>query len=534
MKYQGIIIFFLFLLKLASAAELAVIPYHTESVSRSIKVTEGNDYAKYVGIASAANTNVDLYQHYQLIRDLKTFGISTKSVLLEDDLELIARRRMLTYVISGTLYAVDDGYRSKSFLYSASRGSIIAKSDSTADSLGKLAEIEASKLFKFALSTRDLSQKKIDSAVIIDTSFNIAEEYNSFKEILLQHYQSIYSSYPGAYVYIQPFNSATLPAPLRSTNFAGFKNNISSLKVQGGNNNEVLRRVLLSLSTNMQWRRGSTRYALLISNSPVTNSSLVILPSNRAKVKQIEIHSITGGRIRGDSYTAFENVSSITGGSISQLVYHQMFYGAQNRESHFYYQSGRLFRSGRNFDGWEKGNFNSLEQIFVKNEEIDPYTIEKYYRTQLNGVVVERNNLENNMDYISKNILKKYTGAENRSLAGRVLFQQLSQTLWSDVSDQAVLEIMKKQSASGTNFILGVRIVRDNRSPYGYAFHPGMYKTGFTIDDIPEELLINLETLLKTPEYYAEEGFLDPPLYFVNVKVMEVKENRIEQDIRLN
>lgn len=529
--------FFLILLSFSNifAAELAVIPYRVERLGGALPRDAGGEYAKYIGIASINGRKLSLYKQYQLKRDLKSMGISATSKLTLDECALICQRRMLSHLVSGTVYATEDGFAARSFLYSASHNSVIAKSYVKADSLGKLAEADVKSLFQFDMASRRNDEVSVDSVIMLDTSFNMADEISSVKKGLVEHYTPLFSERPSTQVYLQTYNSSErIPAPVRISGPVQLKKSLEAVNVRGGNSNQAFEGALSSMLSNVSWRRSSQKYAVFVVNSPIEQSAQFVKYANRAKTRGISCHIIAGARVTSDSSTVYSGIASQTGGSFMELTYHQLFRDQGNAENHLYYNSGRLYSSALAIRSWkEEGGLTGVKQQFVSGS-VSPYKLEKFYREKMEGIVVSRDTLQNNADYQISSLYTKYSRGGSDSLAGRVLFEELGTSLWADVKSRELFTSFTRLKDAGTSFLLGVRLVPDGRSPYNFSFHPEMYLADLGVDDVPADLVVSLKKITATPEYYASSGFLEPPLWFVNVKAVELKEYAQSVDIGAN
>ncbi|MFW5808561.1 MAG: hypothetical protein ACOCWH_05880 [Spirochaetota bacterium] len=517
------------------ADELGVIPYRLESSGMPVSQEITGEYPKYIGLASTVGRKLELYKHYQLKRDMRSLGITAADALTEDECALLAKRRMLSHIISGTVYRVDDGYLARSFLFSASQNTIVARSNVKGRTLAELAEADAVQLFRFDMKQAASKQKTYDSAVLLDTSFNMSEEFAAVREGLLSHYGNLFADWPRSRLYIQAFNSLqTAESPKELSSRASLRDFLGSVSLRGGNTDDSIRNSLRSLVSNIPWRNRTQKYALLITNSPVRDTTSFIRYVNAASSRNITVHVLLGARVDSGSRAGYVNIAEPTGGRVMDLTYHRVFRDHQNREQHFYYRAGRIYTSAEEYVQWRTNRpLASLQQQFPGQSRITPYSFDDVYRKQMDGVIVSSSSLESNAAFLLNDLYAGYSRQESGSV-GRVLFEELGTTIWSDVADARMLESFQKMKQAGMTFIIGVRLVPDGRSPYGYSFHSRMYESAYGIDDVPRDLVVPLKKLLSAPEQYAGSGFLKPPLYFINVKISEVRSQTEKRDIRTN
>ena len=105
---------------------------------------------------------------------------------------------------------------------------------------------------------------------------------------------------------------------------------------------------------------------------------------------------------------------------------------------------------------------------------------------------------------------------------------------WINVIKPEDLRYFEKRAQTKYLAPLGICIEEKNDEPYGITFNAHYYVTQFSGVYIPECLKVSLGNVIKQPSRYAARGFLNPPLWFVNVKVVQVKRLTAGKDIREN
>lgn len=530
---------FLFLNPAAlSAGELAVLPYKLQSAEKSAPKKLSSEYAKLVGLAASIENERELYNPYQLQRDLKSSGINPDVLITEDELAFLAKYRMLPYIIVGTLYKTSSGYQAKSFLYSAKSGKIIARSSVSSKNLMDLAVKDASALFRFDQKAEVEKSKPVDLLVLVDTSFSMGNDLPYLQKAIAAEGNELFSYWPGSTITLIPYSikkKAGISA-VTAASLPVLKRNLQSLKSGGKSSQAAMVSAMNYGVNNGPWKSGSSRHILLLTNSSISETAALSRVITTAQARRITVSAVLFGGVDQKSYTKYFSLCERSGGAVFYPVYHQYFQDYDLKSIHLYMHKGRLYTGEAEDDVWREGfSPKSKKQLLDHPSTLSPYRLDDYFDDALKRPVAKKGVLELNaqalLDGYFSDIVIKSAGVRQKPQA-RVMLSSLGSSLWVDVVDTESLNLFKKYNATGTSFMLGVRLIEDSRSPSGYSFNPHSFIFGYSADYLPESIQIDLRSIVNAPYKFTEDGFMDPPLWFVDVKVEEINELHLPVDIR--
>ncbi|MBP7901861.1 MAG: VWA domain-containing protein [Spirochaetes bacterium] len=535
----------------SGAKELASIEYKIDNPDSSFSRETGKDYAKLIAISAHVNKGLNIYNPFQLDKDLSGMGIYPERNLTLENLSALCATRYIDYAVSGKLYKVAKGYKSESILYSGDTRSIISRSSSSAATINELAGKDAVKLFSFIKNKPAVKEKQIKTiAILLDSSYNMNEELSETKEAIKDFSLSIFSDYPGSMIFILPYNNKT---PLRSidapaSSLISIEALLSKIKLNGGNDDASFSNALNFAVENMRWNKSSNNSIFIISNSSFKDSLNASRYARRAANKKIAINCMMLGKTSGNDSINYSRLSDMSRGFSADVSYRQTLYDIKGKDFYLYYERARLFEGSSDEKYWENGLFKYpqkkrfgyakgpgfADEIFVKKgSSINPYNMSEYYRRNGERGFINSKNVESN---IRKAVLAfkqpAADSASSKSKLARVLVSQGGISLWIDVYDGESLDFFTKKKNLGYSLPLGVIIQQKKDEPYGFTFNPYKYVTVFSGEFIPDSVKISLPEIAKNPRKFMDGGFMNPSLWFVEVKVEEIRTIESADDVR--
>ena len=522
----------------AFANEIAVIPYIVETTGRSAKSSLDDEYAGLLGVAAAVEYGLDFYSMENLKKDLKNTGIDYHRLLTADDLRLLARRRMLKYIATGTIYKTSGGYTVKTVLYDSKIDQIVARSSVSGRTLFDTATKDLHEIFRYMPSVKTGSKTVIaESVILLDCSYNMVNEKNALLNSLKKHYEILFRQYPGSKVYCLAFNSQ-IKSEIKGFFASGALNNyLENIKFNGSNSDKSIRLALDSAFSNIRFQNGSLRYCVFPLNSNIKNTSYLTRFANKAAARKTAVYPVAGAKVDISNNAALTSLAQRTGGEAYPLLYHQAFFDRNAESFHLFMRSGRLYFSELPYPQWNS-QFKSSEvkQQFDVPAWLNPYNLEKYYRDGLNRVVVKSNPLEVNSKFVFDDIIEKFNIRNSRYghriAIARVMLSSSNGSVWVDVNDRDSLDYFIRLKKSAAYNLIGVRLQVDSSSVCGYSINPGAFVFSVSADSVPDSLKVDLKDLLSNPSSYTEKGLLEPPVWFINVRVQMIDLKTDIKDVR--
>ncbi|MBN2434818.1 MAG: hypothetical protein JXK07_06080 [Spirochaetes bacterium] len=536
-KITRIMLFVLFS-SVALADEIAVMPYLVETTEVSAGNSLDVEYAGLLGIAAAVEYGLDFYSMDNLKKDLKNIGIDYHSILTADDLRLLARRRMLKYIATGTIYKTSSGYTVKTVLYDSKTDQIVARSSVSGRTLFDTVKKDLHDIFRYMPTAKTDSKTVIaESVLLLDCSYNMINEKVALVDSLKKHYETIFRQYPGSKVYCLAFNSQ-MKSETRSFFTSGALNSyLDNIKFNASNNDKSIRSALDSAVSNIKFQNGSLRYIVFPFNSNMKNISYFTRFANQVAARRAAVYPVVGAKVDISNNAALTSLAERTGGKFYPLLYHQVFFDRKAESFHLFMRSGRLYFSELPYPQWNS-EFKSgeVKQQFDVPTWLNPYNLEKYYRDGLKRVIVKSNPLEVNSRFVFADIIDRFNKKNSRSgysaTIARVMLSSVNGSVWVDVKDHDSLEYFSRLKKSGVYSLIGVRLQVDSDSVYGYSINPKAFVFSVPQNSVPESLKVDLNDLLGSPSSYTEKGLLEPPVWFINVKVQMIDLKTDVKDIR--
>jgi hypothetical protein len=530
--------------------ELAVLPYAVDTIERDFSADDGSDYAKLVALGASVEKGIRVYSARETMKDLSRLGLDPQGRITKEDLSSFCKSRYLPYAAVGRISKTSKGYAAESVLYSADRNAVVGKASVKGRTLAECATRETEELFsRFDDAVHGEQTSARDIALVLDTSYAVSGDWKEISEGLTSLVSTLVDDYPGSTVHLVPFSdSFALKSPFPSIETVpAMKEALSTVKLKGLPNGRAFASALSFALENTQWQIDAERSLLVIAQSPVEGQSLDRYAS-RAKKLRVRAHVVVLGNLSPRDTELYRRLAQITGGTFFAVSYRQTLFDNKGNEYYLYLNKGRLFTGDTKDPSWKDGVVRSAEkgsryavlpsyadEIAVKDDaHITPVTMAEYYRKAGMRSVLNSGELESNVSECVERLTAHSSPRSDNAArpAGRVLLSHGGVSIWVSVIDKKDLEFFRDKKELGFVFPLGVRIMLKKDEPFGMTFNPKQFITGIDWDDLPSAVRVDLERLVKDPAKYARNGFLSPPLYFVNVKVDEVDDRVKKNDIR--
>lgn len=537
------------------ADQLGVIPYRVVNQSSKFPVSMGKKYAKYMGVAAYIEKGFTIYNPYQFYNDLDKFGINPNKTLTRDDLELLSGSRYLVYIITGTITKTSKGYKSESILYSTARKDVIARSSVFANNLHDLAVNDMRELLNFFIDATPIEKSGvIDAAILVDTSYNILNEWPQVKKGILNFARNLYGTWSGSRIYLSPFSSKT-KNKFTLENFQtlpAIERKLNKITPAGSNQGEAFNKSFSSVVKNINWRRDAGKMIIIVTNSTFKKSLYVSRYLPNIRKKNIRIFTFTLGKISYEDRVQYTRFAHSTEGKAFDATYHQILYDNNANKFNLYMEAGRLFQGDQTRTRWQGGLFKYLKNRNFKYakapdfaEEINfdskkvaitPYNMSEKYTKYGERRVMGKYPLENNLSEIISSVIDEYE-TQNRQIIrkkplARVLLSDGKISQWVDILKENDLDFFNEYKQNNIMFLLGVTINEKKEETYGITFNPYKYITKIKEEYIPGELIVSLKNIVSKPKYYMENGLLKPPVWFIKVKVEKINHIKQQKDIR--
>lgn len=535
------------------AKTAASIEYKIDNPDSSFTAEDGRNYAKLMGIAATALKNIEIYNPIQLEKDLGGIGIYPQKRITGEDLSTLCNTRYIDMVICGKLFRISKGFRSESVLYSSSTKSVIARSTSTASSLNELAGKDARNLLSAIRDKPAKSQSRVRQiAVLFDNSYNMSPEMDEAKSALKDFSLQIFSDFPGSTVHIIPYNSKQPPQKLDqpAATLISAESLLSKIKPAGANNEASFSYALNFAVENVVWNPTAVKSILVVSNSPFTDSLNASRYARRAANKKIRINAIILGKTPPSSSVNYSRICDMTGGFSADVSYRQTMYDTKGDDFYLYLERGRLFEGLAETDEWQNGIFrypekkrfgyakspDFAEELFPpRGYTLSPYSLEDFYRKNGQRGFVRIKPIESNIRKSAALFAAKYfqdSGASRGTKLARVLVSQGGVSVWTDIYDKESLDFFTGKKTLGYSLPLGIIIKPDKNEPYGFTFDSSSYITSLSGDYIPDSIRTSLAEIAKNPKKFMEGGLLRPSIWFIEVKVEDIRLIESADDIR--
>ena len=494
-----LLLFVLAAAPLATAQEVAILPYSVETVTSDFPFDSGNDYAKLMGIAASIGKEITVYPYATMEKEISKMGLDPQGTITREDLALFCKSRYLSHVVAGRISHTAKGYESSSILYSAERDTVVGKTSVTARTLPELAAKESQKLFMSLADRREKELKKsLDIAVILDTSYAVSREWPDIKKGVESLAVDLFDTWPGSRLFIIPFSQSFalrgVPDPCETV--PSVRERLSSFALKGGSTGKAVAGAFSFAIENVPWKSGSARSAIIVTNAPLERASLEHTAS-RAKARRTQASVITLGSVAMNDCTLYKRVAAITGGRFSSVAYRQRATDNRGNDYWLLMERGRLFESDTSSAEWKDGILRSAgngseylqtpqyaDEVSVMKSDfaVTPYLMSKYYSQKGTRSVLAAGALETNCGELLGRVADSVVGTKSASAPkrplARVLLSQGKVSVWTTVTSREELSFFSDKKELGFVFPLGVRLSVRADEPLGFTFNPDFYYTG--------------------------------------------------------
>lgn len=531
---------------ISASAEIAVLPYKIDSPSENFPAGLGEEYAKIMAVAAAVSRGIEVHHPRDIGTDLRRNGLDPQGTITKDELDTLGRSRLIDAFLVGTLFRTKGAYVSESILYSVKSGRVIARSSVKSADLLELAEKELARVYPEGGGARGSSAaaKKVDIAFVIDLSYNVKRDWEEVRKGVRALSRGVSDNWSGgARVNIVPFSTVNSPdkSTLALKTELGVSETLGRLVPKGGNDRNTIEKALSDAVNNVSWRTDSSKFMVVISNSPFPAGTRLQHYAHFAKRKGITVCTVALGDVTGEGRDYLRELSQIGGGFHADAAYHGKLFEARGEEIDLYLEGGRLFTSTGYDRRWRQGLFlearrgslrakphEFLKEIYFDERRLvlKPGTLEKAYTELTAKRIINSSPVSSNVPAVLSALTERYFDTAGRGSSrglGRALVYQDRTSLWIDITNEKDLAFFRERAKDGTVFPLGVSVQRKRDNPYGIRFNPRFYVTGMDGGFIPPQLRAGLEEIIRKSRHYANHGLLTPPLWFVDLKVERVK-----------
>ncbi len=534
------VIFILCISAAASArTETGVFPYRTANPSEDLPESSGQEYARMLTVILSLATDTGTVSQREMLAETGQLGLSPSVLLTGQDLNMLAERISADRILAGTVSRSGGKFMSESVLYSVKDGRVIQNASVTADSMEKLAEKEIREYFPLEFIQQSAYPASMtDTVFLVDCSFSTAGDWDSVKQGVLTAGERLFSGgRNSARICLVPFGDRTeSPAvrALNSENLSELKKNLSSLRPSGTCSDSSFKKSIEYAVKSFLWRKDAEKKIIIITNSVIGRQAAGScgMTAGRAGIKT---DSVLLGKLNFEKAQVFEALSEETGGTVRYAAYHKKIFDINGRSRELYLQQGRLFCSSELLN-WKKGILNrtqdrtgfmasgdGLTEIITGSRQPEPDTMEKCWTAVSGERTLNSRETENNASLAIGSCTDMHSATE----AGRILVYDGELSIWVSLADPESAGFFQRKKTSGEYLELGVSVYGDSSSPYGIV--PVCTSSGLNSDDIPSACRVRIKDLIKKKD---ESGLMNPPVWFLRVKIQEVRGADRTMDIR--
>ncbi len=531
-------------------AEVAVLPYKVKNPSNYFPVEKGREYGKMMAVAAlVAKENLTVTSPRDIELDLKRHDINPQGTITGENLDLLGRTRGIEYFLLGSLSYLDGRYHSDSVLYSVRDRKVVLRIESSARDLFALAGDEFRQAFARYRTAPGSEPAALDAAFIIDTSYGVNRDWVSVKNAVAGFASSaIDAGRIDTRIYGVPFSSrvSVEGAFAAQNSVMAVKKGLDNLKPFGGPSPERFVQAFRYAVQNVRWRNGASKLIILITNSSLNGARFAEKYAFEAKSRGITVAAVTLGNLDNREAEVADRLATITGGLRRSVAYHQRLFDALANPLDVYLERGRLFTSRAFHREWQEGLYDRaghqsyfgrprgfLTEVHYDEgrDGANPGNMGDLYMKGTGTRIINRKDPENNLPSIMGDIRGKYfPSGTGDGIAGRALLSEKGISLWVRVRDAAMINHLRKRQSAGFMTTIGCSIQIDPSSTYGVTLIPRTHRV--TADYVPEMMRASLKEIIAKRDYYSSRGLLSPPLWFVTVKVAEVRGGPGGKDVR--
>jgi len=529
-------------------SRVAVLPYRVAVSSDQLTPDSGRDYGRLLALTLRITKKIDVASNRNVSADLTRARINYRKKITADDLVRLGAHGLYEYILLGTLSTRGAEIQSRSILYSVREKRVLMRFKSTAGNLPLLAQKDLREAFaSYRARTFDETPASLDLLVMVDLSANIRVEWPSVRRDLLKRAgELIDSAGIDTRLYILPFGEkySYRHVTLFHNNLQGLKNHLKRLNPRGAGGGHKLLSDLSRGINNIRWRSGAVKKIVLISNSSITGKGYPEHFGMMARKKGITITSILMGKLNHVPGEKYHRLSSSSGGNLRYLSYRQRVYDANGSPHWLYFQRGRLLHGEGHDASWRRGILTysryrpaygkprvTADELYSDRPFADPYTIVARYDRLSGKRIIKSEALEHNLLFHTRDI---FTGSGISSDKGgskrRVLLSDGTLSLWMNVSDKKLFNLLSRRMNDGSYFPLLVIPRRDLGEVYGISLLP--LPVELNSSDVPKVIKTNLKSLVKNRKKYLAGSGLRPNVWVISVKVLQAKGRSTGRDIR--
>ncbi|MCL1912063.1 MAG: VWA domain-containing protein [Leptospirales bacterium] len=525
--------------------ELMVLPYRVENPSGDFADDSGRQYAKLLSVALSIGSKIEIISQRDILADASRLGINLNGPLDADDLLNIGRTKGINYVLTGKIAKGGGKYVSESMLFSIKEARIVNKAKTSSSTLFELVRKDVHELFPLHEKTLpQYASAAVDMVFLIDCSYSVSNEWAFIKQGITEAASGFAQRGKTNFrIYLAPFSSDYgFDKVSVSESLPALAANLAKLKPSGTYTDAAFGASVRYAVKNILWRPGASRRIVIITNSPISSKGFNEQYGVTAKKSGLAVDSIILGKLTYDSAIQPLSISSASGGSGSYVSYHQRVVAADGTGRDVFFERGRIFFS-RLFTEWRsgvlKGNayqpalaspLEGLSEVHGDKKADDPYSLSSVYAARSGERIIDKGQLENNIVQLITASASKCRGEAGHAPAGVITISDGSASIMADVFDDADMRFFAAKSKTGEFFTLGVSLADDKDSPYG--IRPAAVSRDFTQEDIPPLISVSIKDLVQKKDYYAANGFLNPPVWFIRVYVQNARQYFEKKDIR--
>lgn len=551
----------MFIVTTLNARTIAVMPYRINQSTDDIPSDINRQYAQLVSIIGSIDKGCDLFSVQQMENEMKKIGLNPQNTVTAEDLILLGKACRQDYIIAGSIKATSKKYKSESILFSVQQGKVISRTKTESNNIYSLATKEVHSLLLQFDDQRNQNQiftdKPLDVTYLIDESFNMLPEVKNAREAIFQSALNLYeyrnSQVEFNIVYFSDRNKDIQSISGLKTP-AGVREKLGEFKPNGGTKYKSFDRAFSYVVKNVPWRRNTERLVIIVTNSPDLTGNELDLNALKAQRDKTRIFALAFGQCNRTSVSTLNRITDLTKGKVFLSAYRQKLYNVKGEPFYVYSENNRLFYSLTENSGWEKGLFenrasgpngyapvrNYLTEIFFNENDVDlnPYDLKKTYQSASRDQVINAESWEENSSRITSELVERYISDTSygdnggRLPIGKVLVSSGDLNFWLKVYTPDDMRFFEREKELGIMFPIGVRIQDQPDDLYRVKLSSPEYITKIRENDIPKIIFADLHEVVKSPLYYVQNGAGSPPLWFVNVKVVQTEFTRENEDIR--
>ena len=327
------------------------------------------------------------------------------------------------------------------------------------------------------------------------------------------------------------------------------RNNLKKIRSRGGSSHTMFLKSMKHMARNIRWRKNAAKVIVIISNSSVNRARFCEQYAIGARQKGIAVFALGLGKLKTKETKMLKRLSHIAGGNYYSATYHQKLFDRDAKPIELFMEKRRLFTAPGRTDSWVQGLFaqsgtysmygrvkDSYDEIPFNETKvfITPYNMASKYQIIKLTPIISKRPLENNINRILTNIGNRFLkkNKTTQSTFGKVLFTDGTVTIWNFIKSKKHFNYFKRKKNYPYYFPIGIEIRKDTGKTYGIRVIPRVIN--ITSDFIPAMVKTDLSAIIKNSNYYMNNGLLNPPVWFVNVKVAKLVITRDKKDIRGN